>query len=698
MTKSKSRNLLPLKNGRPLWRRGALWISLLYLLAASVWLIASDRLVMSLNENYQKLNQLLNVNGLFLLLVTTVLIYWLLNRLQRNQSLLTRRLKHSEQLYRQVFSNSPEAQLIYDPDSLIVLDANSQARSLFSLQRDDSHRTTLNQLFTDNVMSGQLLDWLSAQAKPDNADNRTFQMIRSDGKASQVSLVHHQILHRQDRVGYLVFRDVSEVRRYIRNVEHAAKRLDIAREVSGMGCWEIDLNRQQIFCCNTVSDLLGLDTPANTAISLEHFNEIVQTNVFRDIAKALDGAENLTEVREQRQLLDTQQRTRHVLLHAQFFAQNETRSIVGTLVDQTAEKETEIRLRQQQALWNNLVETLPEGVAIIQEQRVVYANEAVLKMLHASNLQQVSQRPLEAFVHPDDLNHVKQRMANIYAQQGEREGFFHRNLLRLDGEPLEAEIAARLISYEGKTSIQIVVRDLTEAIRAKEALESANRRLASLSSKTLDMLERERKRIAGELHDDVGQSLTAIKLATRWLARRLEDHKLLAKAEDIQQICAHTLETVRNLSLMLRPAQLDSLGLPAAIEWQMEKLFSDIPVQFSLDVSQFSEISDKKTEIIAFRVIQESLTNIVRHAQASTIEVTLITSQHSFNFMVVDDGIGFDVSRQNNSTGLVNMKERVELADGSIQISSLAGVGTEIRVSLPLTQVNSVAKEEHSAD
>ena len=212
----------------------------------------------------------------------------------------------------------------------------------------------------------------------------------------------------------------------------------------------------------------------------------------------------------------------------------------------------------------------------------------------------------------------------------------------------------------------------------------ANNRLSALSSKTLQLIETERKQIAGELHDDVGQSLTAILLATKWVSRRITDEALLEKISDIHMIASQSLDTVRNLSLLLRPAQLDSLGFSPAIKWQMDKLLSIDGVHYEIDDSGFNELIDKQAEIVGFRIVQESLTNIVKHADAKNVKVKLRSDDEVLVLQISDDGRGFDVHAQSDSVGLVNMKERVELAGGEFKIISKPLLGTDIKVEIPL--------------
>ena len=224
----------------------------------------------------------------------------------------------------------------------------------------------------------------------------------------------------------------------------------------------------------------------------------------------------------------------------------------------------------------------------------------------------------------------------------------------------------------------------------QQELEEANERLTSLSKKTLELMENERKRIAGELHDEVGQSLTAIKMANKWLRKRATQPAEIEKIAAIDEMVESTIETVRNISLQLRPAQLDNLGLVAAIKWQSERLFAENGTQVFIEAEGFPDHLPDELEITVFRILQECLTNIARHSHATMVEIKLEQDDRELLICVIDNGVGFNPDQTSRGFGLLNMMERAELADGKFGIRSVPQVGTEIRVRLPLERTEPV--------
>ncbi len=223
--------------------------------------------------------------------------------------------------------------------------------------------------------------------------------------------------------------------------------------------------------------------------------------------------------------------------------------------------------------------------------------------------------------------------------------------------------------------------------RGERELHEARLRLQALSNRMLQVQEAERRHIARELHDEIGQSLTAMKLSLDALQRRLNDHAALPLAVDITAIADLLLGQVRKLSLDLRPPQLDDLGLAAALNWLVKRHARHEGPLLILDAPDDLPRLDMQIETACFRIAQEALTNALRHAGPETIRIELRLADGRFDLRVTDDGDGFDLSAaqdralRGGSLGLVGMHERVTLAGGRLDIDARPGEGTEVRAN-----------------
>jgi PAS domain S-box-containing protein len=249
--------------------------------------------------------------------------------------------------------------------------------------------------------------------------------------------------------------------------------------------------------------------------------------------------------------------------------------------------------------------------------------------------------------------------------------------------PIHLELLEGFASHAGTA---------TRNARLFEAVSAGRRELQRLSSKIVDAQEEERRRISRELHDEVGQALTAVIMNTDFLDTEFADqgpplaHERLA---DIANLARATLQQIRDLSLRLRPAMLDELGLVPTLRWFTERFSKrmKIDVQLSIDLEEEDRL-DSVVETTLYRCVQEALTNVARHAEASTVEVRLSHADGGVRLVVEDDGAGFDPEPEPRSggrypgLGLIGIRERIATLAGSLKIQSEPGGGTRIEVEI----------------
>ncbi|NKE73397.1 PAS domain S-box protein [Candidatus Manganitrophus noduliformans] len=289
-------------------------------------------------------------------------------------------------------------------------------------------------------------------------------------------------------------------------------------------------------------------------------------------------------------------------------------------------------------------------------------------------------------IHPEDKERV---LAGTHAVV-ERGGQFwsaEYRFLRADGSYATILDRGYVVHVkDGKATRMIgAMMDITERKRAEDALTEYAKRLRSLSGQLLEAQETERRRIARELHDEIGQSLTAIKLQLHG-SKRLSDRRM----EECIQMVDQTLSQVRNLSLDLHPPELDELGLVATLRWHLDRQAHAANLISNFSADPLPARLPPDLEIACFRVAQEALTNVIRHAHAGEVSIELRQRENELHLTVEDDGEGFDVGAarsraiQGTSLGLVGMQERAELAGGRLELDSAPGEGTQVRAIFQL--------------
>ena len=239
---------------------------------------------------------------------------------------------------------------------------------------------------------------------------------------------------------------------------------------------------------------------------------------------------------------------------------------------------------------------------------------------------------------------------------------------------------------------QLALSGQVERERLFEAIDQQREQLRTLNQKLTEVQEGERKQLARELHDELGQALTAISINLAAIAQDVGDCSpaLLARLTESQSLADQTLEQIRELSFRLRPAMLDDLGLAPALQWYIRQYAQRVNLDVQLDISDLDERLPAHVETALYRICQEALTNVTRHAQASTVHVRLQRSGATVIAHIEDDGQGFDVTHVFNGNvpkhgiGLLGMRERVALLGGSFNIQSELGHGTQIAIEIPL--------------
>lgn len=246
---------------------------------------------------------------------------------------------------------------------------------------------------------------------------------------------------------------------------------------------------------------------------------------------------------------------------------------------------------------------------------------------------------------------------------------------------LAGGLTAAVVVASRRAVLAVRERDL-----AARALDLVNRQLHDLSGHLHTVREEERTRVAREIHDELGQSLTAMRMELSLLRKSLpaEQRQGLERAESLGELVEATTRAVKRISQDLRPGVLDHLGLSAAVEWQAEEFEkrTGIPCEVTLDPVEIALDEGRATAL--FRILQEALTNVARHADARSVDVLLRKDGAGIVLRVRDDGRGMDQpGAAQGSFGLIGIQERVRGWDGLVEVSSARGQGTTVTVRLP---------------
>ncbi len=359
-------------------------------------------------------------------------------------------------------------------------------------------------------------------------------------------------------------------------------------------------------------------------------------------------------------------------------------------------KKTEAALRKSMEQYKTLVETMNEGLGVTDENCLnIFVNENLCAMLGYAK-DDIIGRPLAHFL--DDANkkiyeeQILKRKAGVSAP-------YELVLTKKDGQKVQAIVSPKPIfddngDYKGSIA---VLTDITGRKRAEEEIKRLNEeleqkviertiRLQVLSKRLLEVQEAERRYIARELHDEIGQSLTGVKLALESLMHLPADN-IRAGIQEVQKSVIDLLANVRNISLDLRPSMLDDLGLLPALLWHFKRYTSQTNIQVEFKQSGLDMRFRPEVETVTYRVIQEALTNAARYAGVDEVGVMIVADENMIMIYIEDKGNGFDpetVEINRETAGIEGMRERLSLLGGHLTIESSPGAGTRLTAEIPL--------------
>ena len=256
---------------------------------------------------------------------------------------------------------------------------------------------------------------------------------------------------------------------------------------------------------------------------------------------------------------------------------------------------------------------------------------------------------------------------------------------------------------KGEVDGNLLVRAIRYAIerkRAEETLQKARDELRNLAGYLQAAREEERTRIAREIHDEFGQALTVLKMDLTWLAKRLpEDEPVLReKADSMAELIDTTVQMVRHIATELRPGLLDDLGLSAAIEWQAQEFAEHTGIDCELHLGSEDIVLDRDLATAIFRIFQEALTNVARHAEATRVVVELEDRPAGWMLSVRDNGRGIPESQVSapGSLGLIGMRERARSWNGDVAFKGLPGQGTTVTVWIPRANTEDAKDDQNT--
>ena len=593
--------------------------------------------------------------------------------------------KLTDNLQKEVTEKSKELTHIFDrvADAFIALDknwnytyVNKKAAEMHRMPADTLIGKNIWQTFPDTVDEPFYEDLHKAMA--------TQQPQRAEVFFSKTGQWFEDLIYPSPDGVSVYYRDITERKTAQLNIQKMDEKLNYHISNTPMVVIELDANECVVQWSARAAEIFGYN--ASEAIG----KTFVDLNLV--LAEDLDAVKqsfaNL-RLEQKNEAISNRNVTRNGdIIYCEWYnslLRNEQQEIIGIMclgqditLRKKAQQSLEISENKYRLLFAN--NPLPMWITERSTGNFLDVNAAAEQFFgydRATFLQMHSSKLLApASEAGNDENHHKNELSGIVPH------------ITRAGAEVKMQLLYHEIDYDGKQAQLILATDETEKLAVAENLEKSHAELRDLATHLETVRETERTHMAREIHDELGQQLTGLKMEIAWLNKRIstEDEQIKNKLSDTLKLIDNTVVTVRRIATQLRPSILDDLGLISAMEWQSDEFEkkTEMHTEFSSNVAVLNLNPDIATNV--FRIYQESLTNVVRHADASEVKVQLTAKDGLLHLTICDNGIGFDMTgiEDKKTLGLRGIQERVLLLKGSYKMNSAPLKGTQLSIVIPI--------------
>lgn len=593
-----------------------------------------------------------------------------------------------ENRYKNIVEGTPvpifvqlEGYVIYiNPAAVKILGGNSQSdyegKSIFDIIHSDYHKILKNRL-------AQLYNGIPASETEEK-------FVRSDG--SIVDVMVSAIPYKQDNKygAQVFFRDLTEQKKAKLELEKINERLSLITKATNDAIWEWNLETDEMWWSEGFSELFGY-----TADEVEKGSESWFKRIhIQDVNYVEEGIKNVIEEGKEFWFDEYRFRKRdgtYAFVFDRGYIIKDAKSkpvrMIGSMIDITYRKKMEEDLVASEEKYRSIFENSPSVIIVVDKNFSINTinkpfaafNESVLNKNLTDLFSPESRTIIEEFL---KFSFTSARPSSFTAKSNDSKSFVYYEVM-----------VSPQIKDGAVENLTLICSDISERVSYEKTIKDTNEKLHALAAHLQTIREEERTLIAREIHDQLGQELTALKMDISFLSKKIEKSRVNPDWDGIQDglksmnnIIDQTIGSVRRIASELRPDILDKLGLKEAIEWHAEEFEkrSGIKCRVNTNSEELNFSSVLNTTI--YRIVQESLTNVARHSKATKAEINIHVSDELIYLRICDDGKGIKQSEIENSKslGLVGIKERAYNVDGTFEISGEPGKGTVININIPI--------------
>ncbi|HKB88014.1 MAG TPA: PAS domain S-box protein [Ignavibacteriaceae bacterium] len=599
-------------------------------------------------------------------------------------------LKDSEERYRLLFERNPSPMFVYDEETYKFVAANESAVNHYGYSKDEFLNMTIRDIRPEEDVPA--LNHVLKTQLPGMNKFGVWRHRRKDGGLIEIDITTHKISFNGRPSRIVLANDVTDKVRAERALRQSEEKYRRIVENANEGILLVDPEASVTFMNNKLAEIIGFTKGIAEGRSVLEFIFDEDVEEAREyIRKNSMGLKETFEFRFKHR--DGTERWVTANAVPVFDEDNNYSGGLALITDITHQRKAEAVLQRTNEMLQALINYSPLSIIILDKEGKTELWNPASEKLFGWSSPEVLGKEIPTVPDEKKVEHIELRNTIM---QGETITGIEVIRKRKDGKYINISISASPLFDSdhkpiGISSFHVDVTEKKKAEKEREKLftqiTSARNRLKTLSSKLIRVQETEKKNISRELHDEIGQLLTAVKIDLQRIKTDSDSEDIKNLAGDCTKLVEKTISVVRNLSLELRPSMIDDLGLAASIRWYADKFKQRTAIAINAEIKKIEGVISPDCSITLFRVCQEAMTNIAKHSEADYVEVNLSQNKSFVNLTITDNGKGFDVQRalrqaaKGESLGLLNMQERVELIGGKFSIKSIKGAGTSIKVS-----------------
>lgn len=590
----------------------------------------------------------------------------------------------AEQKYQQIFENAGEGIFQSTPDGRYLI-ANPALARMHGFDSPaeliESRRDISRQIYVEPAQREKFKRLLEEHGSVRGFEHES---VRKDGSKIWISVNAHAIREDDGKILYYegTAQDITERKRAEQALRESEERYrDLVENSHELICTH-DLDGQILSVNRAARELFGYEL--HEFVGKKNIRDILAPKVRDQFGMYMQRI--LKEGATSGTMLVQTRNGEHRLL--EYYNSLRTEGVAAPIVrgiarDTTEARRSEHALRESEERYRELFENSKDAFYVHDINGIYTSVNRASEKLSGYTREQIIGKHFSEFMTPEHARQVQRQLQKKLESAGETT--YEIEMITKKGRQVPVEISSRLIVENGMpVGVQGCVRDISEKKKSQEAARNYSRRL-------IEAQEAERRRISRELHDQVGQILTAVKMNLHALQHKCTQPEILTSINDNLKVIDEAVDQIRDLSVDLRPLLLDDLGLVVALRWYLERQTRNlgIPAKFVSGSLDEDDRFSSELETACFRIVQEGVTNVVRHARATRISVRLERVVSDLILLITDDGAGFDARMLRSGSGmstlgLRGMEERAQAVGGTITIDSAPALGTEICARFPI--------------